>query len=260
MRIEPRMERGYRAMLSATGVLVGSQLRPALRRSTLISGVSAPAMFLIAFFILFRSLLAIKGVNYSQFLPPAIVVQAMLLTALTTAFFVTRERRSGILARWRIMPIHRSAVLMARMVTDAVRAMISIVILTIIAYILGFRFHSLPGAVGFVVLAVGLALSFGAGTAAIGLAAKSPEVIASLLFIPYLPLLVLSTGYVPADQFPAWARTAVSASPVSCVMDGMRAMADGQLTSINILWAFAWEVSLGAIFVMVAIRAFRRMH
>ncbi|MGH3186199.1 MAG: ABC transporter permease [Streptosporangiaceae bacterium] len=253
-----RAEQGWHAMAHDTAVLTGRSIRITLQRSALISAVSMPLMFLFAFFVLFRSLLAAQGLQYSQYLPPAIVAQAMMLGAMSTAFFVTSERRSGTLARWRIMPIHRSAVLLARLTADSVRALIAVVAVAVAACLLGFRFHSVPGALGFVLVAVGFAISLGTGTAAIGLAARSPEVIVSLLFVPYLPLLILSNGYMPASQFPGWARPVVSASPVSAVIGGLRSLADGHLVAAPVAQAVAWEAGLGLVFGLLAVRALRK--
>jgi ABC-2 type transport system permease protein len=251
-------ERGIGALVRDTRVLAGRSVRRALLRPNLVGMVSGPLMFLFVFYIAFRSLVGDLGIDYEQFLPPAIVVQAMLLVAMSTAFFVTAERRSGLLERWRTLPIHRGAVPAARLVADTIRATICVVVIATAAHLIGFRFDGVLAAIAFVLLAVAFALCIAAGTAAIGLTASSPEVVISLLFLPYLPLIVLSTAYVPASSFPDWLQPVVRASPVTAVADSLRAIASGGSVFPALAYALAWIVGLGVVCGAAAARGFRR--
>ncbi len=247
------------AFLRHVSVLAGRDVRRALTRRGLLGIVVGPVVFLLAFTAAFRSLLDARGVDYHQYLPPGIVVQAMLETAIATAFFVSGERRSGLLERWRSLPIESAVVPAARLVADAVRAAIAVVAVVAVAYVIGFRFEAgAARGVAFVLLAVAFAICLAAGTAALGLAATNPELVLSLLFLPFLPLVAISTVFVPADAFAGWLRPVVEASPISVVADSLRALATGGPLSHSLWRALAWMAAFATCFGYLAARAFRR--
>ncbi len=111
-------------MIHDTGVLIGRNLRLSLTTRSFFQLVVSPLVFFAGFAIVLDRLLTLRGVDFGQFLPPAIVMMAMGLAPVSTAFFIGRERQSGMLDRCRTMPINSLSVLIARLGTDAVRSLI----------------------------------------------------------------------------------------------------------------------------------------
>lgn len=240
-------------------LLAGRNLRLNSTADTVSTMVVFPIIFVFGFLALFQNLLRTHGIDYAQFLPPAIVVQWMFSVAITAAFFFASDRRNGMLARYRSLAISRGAVVVGRMAADSVRALLALAVIILAGYVAGFRFQAGPAAaLGFVLLSVGFALTVSAGTSALGLVSSDPEAVSSTLHVIYLPLLMISSAFVPADAFPAWIEPFVRHQPVTVVIDALRALAAGGPTAVPVLTAVAWLAGLLAVFSAAAVQAFRR--
>ena len=106
----------------------------------------------------------------------------------------------GIINRFKVMDISRSAVLTAHVVASMLTSLIAIAAIIGVAFALGFRpaasFLDWLGVIGVIVL-VGFAASW--LTVALGLSAKSPES-AGMATVPLIMLPFLSSAIVPADK------------------------------------------------------------
>jgi len=222
------------ALLRDSSMVAERNLRIMVRSpSSVLGAVLFPLIFLFGFFgVLGRSMDA-RGLDYAQYLPPVIVIQAMFFTAIASAFFLADDRARGMFDRYRSLPIARGAILGGRAAADTVRASASLAVVVGGGTVLGFRFEPGPiGAVGFAGLALLAALTLAAGCGIIGLIAPSPEAATSMLFLPYLPLLMLSTGFVPVEGFPGWLQPFVAWQPISLTVDALRAIAQGGPTAV----------------------------
>lgn len=228
-----RREAGVRAAIRDTRVITRRNL-VRLRRNpaTIASAVGFPLIFLFGFFAVLRKTLEAGGLDYAQYMPPIIVVQAMFFTAISSAFFLADDKLFGILERCRALPMHRWAPLLGRVSADVARSVVSLCVVVGVAMILGFRFEAgvLP-ALGFVGVAIVFTIAASSGCALVGLTAPTPEAAISTLFMPYLPLLMLSSGFVPVEAFPGWLQPFVEWQPVSLTVDALRALAAGGATA-----------------------------
>ncbi|HKT06013.1 MAG TPA: ABC transporter permease [Rugosimonospora sp.] len=240
-------------------VLAGRAWRLTRTGPALVAMLVTPLVFLVGFLVVYARLLTGYGVNAAQYLPPAVVVQAMMLTAIATASAVGEDRTSGILARLRTLPLRATAVPVARLSIEGVRALVSSAVVVAAGYVAGFRLHGVLDGAGFLALAVGFALALCFGTATLALVVAQPESVYPLLYLPYLPLLTLSTAFAPADAFPDWLAPVVRVSPVSAVADALRALAAGHAPAGTVGAAVAWIAGLGLVLGFTASRAFRRV-
>ena len=227
--------------------------------SAIVTLVVFPPIFVFGFLALFSRLLERQGVDYAQFLPPAIVVQWMFSVAISAAFAYAADRRSGMLARCRILPIHRGAMLAGRLGAEALRALIAVVIIAAWGYLAGFRFHGVLWALAFIALAVAFGLVLSVGTSAVGMASTDPEATASVLHTAYIPLLMISSAFVPTRDFPNWLEPIVSVSPVTTVLDALRALAQGSVSAADLWPALAWLGGLLVVFALACARTARKV-
>lgn len=211
------------------GVLFGRSARLTLTAKGLATSVIGPLAYLAGFAITLGNLLGHHGTDPGQYLPPAIAVQTAMTGAIGTAFTVAADRRSGMIDRLLVLPIRRAAVPVAYLMAHAVRAAVPLAAVVLAGLVvLGFRFHGGPVATaGFFTLVLGFGLCLALGGVAIGWSATDPEALSSLLYLPYLPLFILSTGLVPVEAFPGWLQPVVAHSPVSAVTDAARGLAGG---------------------------------
>lgn len=240
-------------------VLAGRNLRLARTPQATMDSIVFPLVFLVAFLAVFDRLLDDRGLDGVQFLVPGVVVQAMMFTAFGPAFAFARDRRSGLFDRLRTLPIRSAALPLARLASDAVRALVSVVVVVVAGTIVGFRFGSGPVlAIAFVLVAVAFGLCMCAGAITIGLRAPTPETATAALSLPYLPLLIVSSALVPADAFADWLEPIVRVSPVSAVVELMRACSGAGPSGGQVALAAGWLVALAGGFGVLASRAVRR--
>ncbi len=252
-------ERGLGNLLAQGTATAGRNIRARADAGTLVTLGVFPAVFVFGFLLLFGRLLGEQGVDYAQFLPPAIIVQWMFSVANSAAPMLAADRRDGLIARYRSMPVNRGALLVGRLLADTVWALVSVAVILLCGFVAGFRFGGgAAAALGFVALAVLFGLVLTAGTSAVGLASRDPESVSATLNLVYLPLLMMSTAFVPAEAFPDWLEPVIAASPVSVVIDALRALATGEDVAGAVAPALVWTAALGAVFSWAAVRSFRK--
>lgn len=190
---------------------------------------------------------------------PLFAVMGMTFSAVTTGVSAHRDLRSGMDARLRTLPMSPVAPLAGRILGDATRNLLTIVVLSAVGAIIGFRVRAgIPAALA----AVGLALLVGIGFAWLAIAAavrsRSAEAMTSLLNGVLLVLSFLSTGMVPADDLPGWAQPIADHSPVSAAVEAMRVLTQGGPTSAPVAKSLAWSMALAAVFATAALTSARR--
>lgn len=239
------------------GVLMERNLRIAFTRSALQELIVNPLIFFVGFYAVLHKLISARGIDFPQYLPPAIIVQFMAFGAISTAFFVAADRRSGMVNRCRTLAVHAAAIVVARLAADVIRVLVILCVLVAAGYTIGFRFQGgVVATAGFVLVAAGFSLAIAAGAAAIGFGSDNPEAIASMVFLPLLPLLNISTVFVPAHLFPDWLEPVVRVNPFSAVADALRSLSGGIQAPV---WpAAVWIAGLTALFCLAAAGAFRR--
>jgi len=217
-----------------------------------------PLVFFVGFAAVLHKLLN-PLVDFAMFFPPAIVVQVAMDSAITTAFFLAGDRRDGIVARLRSMPISSLAFPLARLGVDASRFAVSATVVVCAGLVVGFRFEGgVLRTLGFAAIAVWFTLALSALTSAIGLRSDDPETVSSNLYLPYLPLLTLSTAFVPISAFPRAVEPVVRNSPVSAVVQALRGFSAGDITGVTLGRAVGWLALLSVVGGVAVVRAFRR--
>ncbi|MEM8925709.1 MAG: ABC transporter permease [Actinomycetota bacterium] len=246
-------------LLTDAGILGGRAVRRTGRNpASVVGAVVFPLLFFTLFNIIMRRIMTARGFDYAQLLPPTIVVQAMIFGGMSSAYYVADDRLSGFTDRLRSLPVHRAAPILGRAVADAARAVVSLTAVVIAGIIAGFRFDTLPGAVGFFLLAIGFALALAQAFGLLGQIASSPSAAVSLASVPYLPLLMLSSGFVPVEDFPDWLEWFVRWQPVTAVIDALRALAGNGDVGETLPLAVTWVVGLTIVFGALGALAFNR--
>jgi len=216
-----------------------------------------PLVYFLGFAAVLHKLL-LGRVDFAMFFPPAIVVQVAMDAGITTAFFLAADRRDGVVDRLRSMPLPAAAFPAARLAVDALRFLASALVVVTAGTVIGFRFHGSPGDTAlFWLVGLWFAIALSAITSAAGLRSVDPETVSSNLYLPYLPLLTLSTAFVPLAAFPGWMQPVAHWAPVSCIVDALRALAAGHVAAPVLGRAGAWLIGLSVIGALAATGSFR---
>ena len=218
-----------------------------------------PIIFVVLFRYVFGGAIPVPGGRYVDFLMPGIIGQTVAFGSFATAIALAQELKKGVIDRLRSMPMARSAVLAGRLVADTGRMFITVLVIIAVGYAVGFRFSNgfLP-AVAMVLLATVFGLAICCISAFTGLAIGDEESVQAFGLIWVFPLTFISSAFVPIATMPGWLQAFAKNQPVTNVIDTMRAMAIGGPIETNLLKSIAWLVVIFAVFVPLAIRAYRR--
>src|ERR1039457_4358838 len=104
-----------------------------------------PVIFVLLFRYAFGGAIHVPGVSYVDYLMPGIFAQAVAFGAIGTAVGLSADMSSGILARFRTLPMSRIAVLAGRTLADLVRNLVVVAVMTGVGFAVGFRTHSPAG-------------------------------------------------------------------------------------------------------------------
>ncbi|MVU79024.1 ABC transporter permease [Nocardia sp. ET3-3] len=234
--------------------LSGRTIRAALREGDLPFGFAAPMIFFLCFYVPLRRSMEAGGLDYAQYLLPVIVLQGMFFTAMSAGDRAARDTFSGMGTRLRSMPVRPWLPMAARMSANLVRAVAALAGTLVIGHVFGFQFHDFAGAVGFLLLALAFAAAVVVGADTLGVATGKPEIGASALLAPQLLLIMMSTGFVPAEAFPGWIQPFVRDQPVSQAAAALRGLADGEFptaVAIAAVWCGGLIVLFAALSVLV---------
>ncbi|MFT4286484.1 ABC transporter permease [Nocardioides sp.] len=247
------------ALLADTVQLAGRHLRLMSRRPASIMGaIIFPLVFAFLFFTVLGRVMERAGIDYAQYLLPAIVIQAMFFSAMSASVWAAEDACGGMVDRLRSMPISRTAPVLSLLGGELVRSLLSIVVLIAAGHVFGFRFERGWGyAAVFVLIALGMAVAACAGYLVLGFAIARVETVEVTGGLVYYPLLLVSDLFVPAGSFPGWLRPIVENQPISRVADALRATsATGGGPWPDVLVAVAWIVVATLGFALLAPRAF----
>jgi ABC transporter DrrB family efflux protein len=219
-----------------------------------------PVIFVLLFRYVFGG--AVKtppGVPYVDYLMPGIFVQTTVFGAIGAAVGLATDLKSGLLERFRSLPMARSAVLAGRTTADLARNVFVAALMAVVGFAVGFRVHT--SALGFLagmllVLLFGYVLSWVFAT--VGLAVGDPETAQAAAFPVMAPLVFASSAFVPVSTMPSWLQPFAEHQPVSVTASAVRALMIGGPTTSYVLQSLAWCAAILLVFVPVAVRRYRR--
>jgi ABC transporter DrrB family efflux protein len=246
------------ALRDTAGVAKRNLLRIARTPLMLLVSAIQPALLLVLFRYVLGGAIQVPGGRYVDFVVPAIFVEAVLIGGMTTAIGLAEDMKSGIIDRFRSLPMSRAAVLAGRTVADLSRSVFSLAVMVGLGLVVGFRFHStapriLAGMA--VILAFGYAFSW--MYAAIGLATKDPESAQIAGILPFFVLMFASNAIVPVDTMPGWLQDFARNQPLSVTVSAVRALLEGGAAAHYVWQALAWATAIFGVFFTLSIWLYR---
>src|ERR687890_2434296 len=126
--------------LGDTALLTGRSLRHIMRSpDTIITTTIMPIAFMLLFVYVFGGAISSGSDSYVTYLLPGILLITIATGISYTAFRLFMDMKSGIFERFQSMPIARSSVLWAHVLTSLVANLISLAIVVGVALLIGFR-------------------------------------------------------------------------------------------------------------------------
>ena len=240
-------------------VLTGRSLRHIARSpDTIITTAIMPIAFMLMFVYVFGGAIDTGSQKYVSYQLPGILLITVASGISYTAYRLFLDLQSGIFSRFQSMPIARSAVLWAHVLTSLVANLVSLVVVFLVALLLGFR--SGAGLVAWLTVAGMLVLFTLALTwlaVVPGLTAKTVDG-ASAFSYPLIFLPFVSSAFVPTDTMPGPVRAFAEHQPVTSIVDTIRELFAGQTVGSDLWVALAWCLGILVVAYAFAMSIYRR--
>ncbi|MET8258666.1 ABC transporter permease [Micromonospora sp. NPDC005553] len=248
-----------RHFLGDTTVLLGRSLRHIARSpDTIITTAVMPIAFMLLFVYVFGGAIETGSDSYVNYLLPGILLITIASGISYTAFRLFLDMQGGIFERFQSMPIARSSVLWAHVLTSLVANLISLVVVVLVALLMGFRTGtSVLGwlAVAGILVLFTLALTWIAIIP--GLTAQSVDG-ASAFSYPLVFLPFVSSAFVPTASMPGPVRAFAEHQPVTAIVNAIRDLFAQKPVGSGIWTALAWCVGILVVAYLFANLTYRR--
>ena len=242
-----------------TAVLLGRSLRHITRSAdTIITTAIMPIAMLLLFVYVFGGAIKAGSDSYVNYLLPGILLITVASGISYTAFRLFLDMKNGIFERFQSMPIARSSVLWAHVLTSLVANLISLVVVVGVALLMGFRSGAGVGA-WLAVLGVLLLFTLALTWLAVipGLTAKSVDG-ASAFSYPLIFLPFLSSAFVPTGTMPGPVRAFAEHQPVTSIVNALRSLFTRQPVGADLWIALAWCAGILVVAYVFATITYRR--
>jgi len=242
-----------------TAVLTARSLKHVTRSvDTIITTAIIPVGIMLLFVYVFGGAINTGSESYVNYMLPGILLITIASGISYTAFRLFTDVQSGIFERFRSLPIARSAVMWAHVLTALIANLISLVIVVGVALIIGFRSGVGVGAlleVAGIMALFTLALTWVAVIP--GLTASSVDGVSAfsypLIFLPFI-----SSAFVPTGTMPGPVSWFAEHQPITSIVNSIRDLLAGQPVGSSIWIAVAWCIGILIVAYAFAIASYRR--
>jgi len=227
-----------------------------------------PVMFVLMFAYVFGGAINIPGGgSYHEYLIGGMLGMGLAQTAPGTAVAVVTDMSTGLIDRFRSLPMSRAAVLTARTIADLLTQLIGALVVAGVGLAIGWRVHT---SAGDVIEAFALALLFGyaftwAGVC-LGMVLRSPEAAQQTGFVIFLPLTFISSAFVPTQGMPGWLQPIAEWNPLSSLAAACRELFGNPNPAAAVqVWpaqhpelaVLCWSAAMLVVFAPLAVRLYR---
>jgi ABC-2 type transport system permease protein len=240
-------------------VIAGRCLRHAFRSiDTIITVVAMPVLMMLMFVYVFGGAIHTEGVNYINYVVPGIVLMCIATGAPYTSLRLSTDITTGIVDRFRSMPIAKSSILTGHVLTSVAFNMFSSVIVMLFALLIGFR--SGAGITEWL-LVIGILLLFTLAltwlSVVFSLLSKSAEG-AVLFSYPILILLFVSSAFTPTDSMHGALRVFAENQPMTLIIGALRSLLLNQPAGSNAAVAVLWCTGILVVSYIAAMILYKR--
>lgn len=191
----------------------------------LLFAVLQPIMFVVLFSQVYGGSIRIDGADYTDYLMAGIFGQTVLFGSTFSGYQMAQDLKEGMIDRFRTLPMANSAVLFGRTLADLVLNAVSIVIMMLSGFLIGWRFHEgvlhLLAGVGVLLL---FSYAFSWVMVLLGIVVRTPEVINNASFMVLFPLTFISNAFVQPQNLPKVLEVIANWNPVSALVQAARSL------------------------------------
>ncbi|MDA0302348.1 MAG: ABC transporter permease [Chloroflexi bacterium] len=260
-----------RGLLHDTWVIARRGLTHLVRQpEQLTDATIQPVMFVLLFAYVFGGAIAVPGGGeYREFLMGGIFAQTVVFTAFGVALSLATDRKNQAIDRFRSVPIARGALLGGHAVTNLLKALLPIVLMSLCGLLIGWRIRS---GIGEALLGYALLTGFAFAMIWIGILLGSiistPEGVTGVGFVVLFPLTFMASTFVPTSTMPGALRVFAEWNPVTTLADAVRILFGNPNTPIQpgdpwsiahpIAYSVIWIVGIVVVSAPLAVRAYEK--
>ncbi|MER5209039.1 ABC transporter permease [Streptomyces sp. NPDC002838] len=195
--------------------------------------------------------------GYVQYVIPGMIAMMSMTLSQGVGTGFSQDFNSGVMDRFRSLPIGRGSVLFAKVSVELARMMFATTVLMIVAVAVGFDIASWPG----LFAAVGLSAVFASSIMwvflTLGVILKNAQSVQAMGFLVLFPLQFGSSIFAPTASMPGWLQAFTDYNPLSTLADAARGLMVGGPVAHDLWVTLAWSVAITAVMAPVAIHKFR---
>ncbi|MDQ0931426.1 ABC transporter permease [Streptomyces turgidiscabies] len=195
--------------------------------------------------------------GYVQYVIPGMIAMMSMTLSQGVGTGFCQDFNSGVMDRFRSLPIGRGSVLFAKISVELIRMLLATTVLMIVAVLVGFEIHHWVG----LFAAVGLSTLFASSIMwvflTLGVIMKSAQSVQAMGFLVLFPLQFGSSIFAPPQSMPGWLQTFTDYNPLSTLADAARGLMVGGPVAHALWVTIGWSVAITAVMAPVAIHKFR---
>lgn len=226
-----------------------------------------PVIFTLLFIYVLGAGISLPGGSYTEYAIAGLLAMNLVTSAIGTAVGLSDDLGTGVIDRFRTLPMWKPAVLVGRSLTDLLTALLCGAFVIATGLVIGWRPHaSAPSvAAGLAIFAL-FAYAISWACACIGLVSRDAEASQGLGLVILFPLAIVSDAIVPTQHMPALIRAIANWNPVSAVTAASRKLLGNPNPAAqvhawplqhSVLASLLWSLLLLAIFAPLAVRLYR---
>ncbi|MFH8974044.1 ABC transporter permease [Streptomyces sp. NPDC017890] len=194
---------------------------------------------------------------YVQYVIPGLMAMMGMTMAQGVGTGFNQDFNSGVMDRFRSLPIGRGSVLFAKIAVELLRMLFATVVLLVVALLVGFDITNWAG----LLASIGLSAVFGSALMwvfiTLGVIMKNAQSVQAMGFLVLMPLQFGSSIFAPTDSMPDWLRAFTDYNPLSALADTARGLMVGGPVTHDLWVTLGWSAALTAVMAPVAIHKFR---
>ena len=228
-----------------------------------------PVIFILMFAYVFGGAIALLGGgNYHEYLIGGMLGMGLAQTAPGVAVALVTDMSTGLIDRFRSLPMSRWAVLTARTLAELLKQGISAIVVTCVGLAIGWRVHTnAPDVIAAFALALLFGYAFTWAGICLGMTLRSPEAAQQTGFILFLPMVFISCAFVPIQGMPGWLQPIAEWNPMSAIATACRKLFGNPNPAAAIhswplqhpeLAVLCWSAAILVVFAPLAVHLYRR--
>ncbi|MFJ2233830.1 ABC transporter permease [Streptomyces sp. NPDC087859] len=223
--------------------------------------VLMPVIFTLLFVFVFGGSIgqALGGGQdqYVQYVIPGMIAMMSMTLSQGVGTGFSQDFNSGVMDRFRSLPIGRGSVLFAKISVELIRMLFATAVLMIVAVLVGFDITSWTGLLATVALSTAFASSIMWVFLTLGVIMKSAQSVQAMGFLVLFPLQFGSSIFAPTGSMPGWLQAFTDYNPLSTLADAARGLMVGGPVAHDLWVTLAWSVAITAVMAPVAIHKFK---